>query len=105
MGYLLTQGSTVLCQHSGQAQPTLTSQQVKISGEAIVTQSGPYTVSACPYMNGSVPSPCVTAQWTSAATRVTSGGVPVLLKDSQATCTPNGTGVNVVMAQTRVKGT
>jgi hypothetical protein len=29
----------------------------------------------------------------------------VLLKDSQATCTPTGTGLNVVVTQTRVKGT
>lgn len=104
MGYLLTQGSTVQCLHSGQAQPTVTSAQVKINGQPIVTQSSSYTVSACPFMKGSTPSPCVTAQWTSGATRVKAGGVPVLLKDSQATCTPNGTGVNVVMTQTQVKG-
>lgn len=104
MGYLLTQGATVLCQHSGQAQPTVTSPRVKIAGQAIVTQSSSYTISACPFMKGSAPSPCVTAQWTSAATRVKAGGAPVLLKESQATCTPNGTGVNIVMTQTRVKG-
>jgi hypothetical protein len=32
------------------------------------------------------------------------GGVPVLLQDSQAICTPNGTGVSIVMTQTRVRG-
>jgi hypothetical protein len=69
-----------------------------------VTQSSTYTISACPFMQVSKPSPCITAQWTSAATRVKAGGVPVLLKDSQATCTPNGTGVNIVMTQTQVKG-
>lgn len=104
MGYLLTQGATVLCQHSGQAQPTVTSPRVKIAGQAIVTQSSSYTISACSFMKGSAPSPCVTAQWTSAATRVKAGGAPALLKESQATCTPNGTGVNIVMTQTRVKG-
>jgi hypothetical protein len=105
MGYLLTEGATVQCLHAGQAQPTLTSTRVKISGQALVTQSGPYTVSGCTFMKGNTPSPCVTAQWTSAAQRVKAGGVPVLLDDSQATCTPNGTGVNIVMTQTRVKGT
>jgi hypothetical protein len=103
-GYLLTEGATVLCQHSGQAKPTVTSLRVKISGQAIVTQSCTYTVSACPYQVGSAKSPCVAAQWTGAATRVKADGVPVLLKDSQATCTPNGTGVNILMTQTRVKG-
>ena len=35
--------------------------------------------------------PCATAQWTTAATRVTAMGQPVLLQDSQATCVPTGT--------------
>ena len=104
MGYLLTQGATVLCLHGGQAQPTTPSTRVKIDQKAIVTQSCSYTISACSYQPGSAKIPCVTAQWTSAATRVKAGGAPVLLSDSQATCTPNGTGVNIVMTQTRVKG-
>jgi hypothetical protein len=48
--------------------------------------------------------PCVTAQWVTGATRVLVGGQPVLLQDSQAVCTPNGTGVNVVVTQMRVQG-
>ncbi len=104
MGYLLTQGATVLCLHGGQAQPTTLSTRVKIDQQAIVTQSCSYTISACSYQPGSTKIPCVSAQWTSAATRVKASGVPVLLSDSQATCTPNGTGVNIVMTQTRVKG-
>jgi hypothetical protein len=48
--------------------------------------------------------PCVTAQWITAATRVLSGGMPLLLQDSQAVCVPNGTGVNIVATQVRVKG-
>jgi hypothetical protein len=104
-GYMLTQGATVLCLHGGQAQPMTTNPRVKVGGQAIVTQSNAYTVSACPYQVEGLKSPCVTAQWTSAATRVKAGGVPVLLSDSQATCTPNGTGVNILATQTRVKGT
>ncbi len=104
MGYLLTQNSTVLCQHGGQAQPMLTCAQVKINGQPVVTQSSSYTVSACPFMKGNTPSPCITAQWTSAASRVKAGGAPVLLQDSQAACTPNGTGMNIVVTQTQVKG-
>lgn len=103
-GYLLHQGATVQCLHAGQAQPTVTSQKVKVGGQQIVTQSGSYTVSACslkPQGGG----PCVTATWTSAATRVKSNGTAVVLKDSQATCTPPSTGLNVVSTQTRVKGT
>lgn len=47
--------------------------------------------------------PCVIAQWTIGAMRVKSGGMPLLLQDSQATCVPNGTPVNIVLTQVRVK--
>jgi uncharacterized Zn-binding protein involved in type VI secretion len=104
MGYLLTQGATVLCLHGGQAQPTTTSSHVKINGQPVITQTSSYSISACSFMQGSKPSPCITAQWTSGATRVKADGAPVLLDNSQATCTPNGTGVNIVMTQTGVKG-
>ena len=103
-GYLLHQGATVMCMHSGQAQATAPNPRVKVSGQETVQQVNPWTVSGCPYVTGNVATPCVTAQWTSAATRVKSGDQPLLLQDSQAVCTPNGTGVNIVTTQTRVKG-
>jgi hypothetical protein len=89
--------------HGGQAQATVPNQSVKVSGQETVQQANPWTISACPYMTGNVKTPCVTAQWTSAAQRVKSGGQPLLLQDSQAICAPNGTGVNIVTTQTRVK--
>lgn len=104
MGYMLHQGATVLCLHAGQAQPTAPNPRVKVGGQMIVTQQTAYTIAGCPFNTGS-PSPCVTAQFTSAATRVKAGGSPVLLQDSQAVCTPNGTGLNIVVTQVRVKGT
>jgi hypothetical protein len=104
-GFLLHAGATVQCSHVGQAQPTATNPRVKVGGQPIVTQSAPYTVTGCPFMVGTVSSPCVTATWTTAATRVKAGGVPVLLQDSQATCAPNGTPVNILVTQTRVRGT
>ncbi len=105
-GYLLHQGATVLCMHAGQAQPTAPNPRVKVGGQPVVTQTTIYTVAGCTLppptaANG----PCVTAQWITAATRVTVGGMPVLLQDSQAICTPTGTGLNVVVTQVRVKGT
>ncbi len=105
-GYLLHENAIVQCLHSpGQAKPTKTDLRVKVSGQKIVTQLAPYTISGCslpppPSGNG----PCATAKWTSAATRVKASGQPVLLKDSQAVCAPTGTGLNIVSTQTRVKG-
>lgn len=105
MGYLLHQGATVLCLHAGQAQPTVPNPRVKVGGQMIVTQQTAYTIAGCPFNVSGAPSPCVTAQFNTAATRIKAGGSPVLLQDSQALCTPNGTGVNIVVTQVRVKGT
>jgi hypothetical protein len=104
-GFLLHVGATVLCSHGGQAQPTVPNPRVTVSGLPIVLLTTPYVVSGCalpppPAANG----PCITAQWVSAATRVTSNGLPVLLLDSQAICTPTGTSLVVSVTQTRVSG-
>jgi hypothetical protein len=105
-GYLLDQTSIVLCIHAGQARPIMTCPRVEVVGNPVVIQSCVYTISGCLHPSPTAGNgPCVTAQFTSAATRVKVGGQPILLKDSMATCTPTGTGVNIVMTQTRVKGT
>lgn len=103
-GFLLHVGATVLCAHAGQAQPTTPNPGVRVSGQPVVTQAAPYTIAGCPFNVSGAPSPCVTAQWVTAALRVRAGGQPVLLQDSQAVCTPNGTPLNIVMTQVRVKG-
>lgn len=103
-GFLLHAGATVLCMHGGQAQPTAPNPRVRVGGQPIVTQAAPHAVAGCPFNVSGSPVPCVTAQWVTAATRVRAGGVPVLLQDSQAVCAPNGTGVSIVMTQTRVRG-
>jgi hypothetical protein len=101
-GYLLHLGAMVLCSHSGQAQPMTTSSRVRVSNQPIVTQTDLYTIAGCIQQP---PPLCATAQWISAATRVRSGGVPVLLQDSQAICAPTGTPLNIVTMQQQVKGT
>jgi hypothetical protein len=103
-GFLLHMGATVLCAHAGQAQPTSPNPRVKVGGQPVVTQAAPYTVAGCPFNVSGAPVPCVTAQWVTGALRVRAGGLPVLLQDSQAICTPNGTPLNIVMTQVRVKG-
>jgi hypothetical protein len=103
-GFLLHVGATVLCAHGGQAQATAPNPRVRVAGQPVVTQAAPHVVAGCPFVAGLVPMPCLTAQWVMGATRVRAGGVPVLLQDSQAVCVPNGTPVNVVETQTRVRG-
>jgi hypothetical protein len=104
MGYLLHENATVLCAHGGQAKPGVTNAHVKVGGQAIVTQSGPWTISGCAFTPPTGNGPCATATWSAAATRVKAGGEPVLLQDSQASCVPTGTPLNVVVTQVRVKG-
>jgi hypothetical protein len=103
-GYLLHSGATVLCQHSGQAQPTTPLPRVKVDGQTAVGQSAPYTIAGCPLVPPA-PGPCATAQWVVAATRVMADKVAVVLKDSTAVCAPTGTGLQIQATQTRVKGT
>ena len=103
-GFLRHEGATVMCLHAGQAQPTMPNPRVMVSGQPIVTQPAPYVVAGCPFILGLVPSPCVTGQWVVAATRVMAGGMPVVLQDSQAICVPNGTPLNIIVTQVRVKG-
>lgn len=103
-GFLLHVGATVLCAHGGQAQPTVPNPRVTVNGTPTVTMAAPYVVAGCPFVTGVVPTPCLTAQWMVAATRVTSNGQPLLLLDSQAVCVPNGTPLIVAATQTRVTG-
>jgi hypothetical protein len=103
-GFLLHLGATVQCAHAGQAQPTVTNPRVLVSGQPIVMQPAPYVIAGCPLNISGAPSPCITANWTTAATRITSNGMPVLLLDSQAICVPNGTPLLILSTQTRVTG-
>lgn len=103
-GFLLHVGATVLCSHGGQAQPTAPNPRVTVMGQPTATMIAPYVVAGCPFNVSGAPVPCVTAQWVTAATRVTSNGQPLLLLDSQAICVPNGTPLLIVATQPRVTG-
>jgi len=101
-GFLLHVGATVLCSHAGQAQAMTPNPRVTVSGQPTVTIAGPWVVAGCalpppPAANG----PCVTAQFVTAATRVTSNGQPLLCFDSQAICAPTGTPLLIVASQMR----
>jgi hypothetical protein len=101
-GFILHQGATIICAHGGQAQATAPNPRVTVSGQPIVMQPSPHTVAGCPFNVSGAPSPCVTANWVSASTRVTSNGMPILLMDSQAVCVPNGTPLSITANQTKV---
>lgn len=102
-GFVLHVGASVLCSHAGQAQPTTPNPRVLVSAQPTVTIAAPWLVAGCalpppPGANG----PCVSAQFVTAATRLTSNGQPLLLFDSQAICAPTGTPLLVLASQMRV---
>ncbi|HEX4708657.1 MAG TPA: hypothetical protein VH229_13115 [Candidatus Udaeobacter sp.] len=102
-GFLVHVGAQVLCAHGGQAQPTAPNPRVTVSGQPTVLMTTPYAVAGCalpPPTAGN--GPCVTAQWLSGTTRVTSNGQPLLVQSSQAICAPTGTPLMIVVTQTRV---
>jgi hypothetical protein len=103
MAFLLHAGATVQCSHAGRAQAATPNPSVKVANQATVAISGAWTIAGCS-LPTNAGGPCVSAQFTTAATRITSHGQPLLLSDSQATCMPTGVPLQVVVTQTRVKG-
>lgn len=105
-GFLLHAGAVVQCAHGGVVQPTVPSPRVTVMGMPVVTLGAPWTVAGCafpppPVANG----PCVTAQFLAGSLRVRSMGMPLLLADSPAVCTPTGTPVVTAGVQPRVRAT
>jgi hypothetical protein len=101
-GFLIHVGASLLCSHGGQAQASVSNPRVTVSGQPSVTIAAPWLVAGCalpppPGANG----PCISAQFVTAATRLTSSGQPLLLFDSQAICAPTGTPLLIVASQTR----
>ncbi len=103
-GFLLHMGAIVTCAHAGQAQPTVSNPRVSVNGMPTVTLADPYVVAGCSFVPPGGNGPCVTAQWVTSATRLTSDGQPLLLLDSQAICAPTGTPLLILTTQTRVNG-
>lgn len=102
-GFVLHVGSTVICAHGGQAQPTMPSARVLVSGQPVVPMPGPWLVAGCalpppPLANG----PCVTAKWMTGSLRVKSMGLPLLLIDSMSLCVLSATPLVPLACQTRV---
>jgi hypothetical protein len=102
-GFILHVGATAICLHGGQAQATAPNPRVMVGGQPTVTFAAPWVVAGCG-LTGSPAPPCVTAQWVTSATRLLSGGVPLLLQDSQAVCAAPGTGLQVLVTQVRARG-
>jgi hypothetical protein len=103
---VVTQGSSVLCAHGGQASPAAPAPRVRAAGQPVVTTASPMLIAGCafpppPAGNG----PCISGQWLTGATRVTASGVPLVVSAATSVCTPTGTPMTVAGTQTRVSAT
>jgi hypothetical protein len=103
-GNLVQQGATVLCAHAGQAQPSVPSPRVSLSGSPAICLPPPWTIAGCPFPPNSG-GPCATAMWSVGTVRVTSMGQPLVVSTGSATCVPTGVPLNVVVTQVRVTAT
>jgi hypothetical protein len=105
-GLLVHVGTQVLCSHAGQAQPSAPNPRVSVSGQPTVLLATTYLIAGCtfpppPAANG----PCVTGQWLTGTTRVTSNGQPLVVNAGTSVCAPTGTPMIAAVTQTRVTAT
>lgn len=103
-GPILHERAQVQCAHGGRAAPSAPYPRVLVNGMAVAVQPAPWTVTGCPLpppSNGN--GPCISASFTTAATRVfVNLVVPVLLVDSASIAAPTGTPLVPVVVQPRV---
>jgi hypothetical protein len=105
---MLTAAATMMCPHGGTVAATPAATNA-VAGAPVLTESDTFVIAGCAFVVATVPSPCVSVQWTGAAARVTRGGAPVLTTASvglcqAATMAPQGS-VIIAGAQTRAAGT
>lgn len=105
---ILQMGCQIQCPHGGMATVTPSNTRVKVGGGFALLANDVMIISGCPFMIGNTPSPCLTIQWVTKATRVKVLGQPVLLETSVGLCksptgAPQGTAI-ISGVQTKVKG-
>jgi hypothetical protein len=71
----------------------------------VATIAAPYVVAGCAFVTPGGNGPCVTGQWLVGALRVLSLGQPLAIMTGVSICTPTGTPLVPVAAQTRALAT
>lgn len=106
-GYLLTTATVATCPHGGQVSFSAGQDAVRVDHAAVLVVSDQATIAGCPFVVGTVASPCTTVTWQKPATQV-KAGKPVLLDTSIGLCSsgtgaPQGT-VVISSNQAKVRG-
>lgn len=92
---IVTLGTVITCPHSIPAVIAASGSNLLVDGTPAALQGDTASVAGCPFTTpGGTPQPCTTAEMTKAASKVTSGGSPVLLVNPSDLCKsgsiPNG---------------
>jgi hypothetical protein len=85
-GPVLHAGASLSCPHGAPITLVVSGPHAIVDGKpaAVLTDAG--QIAGCPFMVGNKPQPCVSVKWLAGATRVTSGGKPLLINPAQALC-------------------
>ena len=108
MPALLNTTSTLLCPHGGSVQIISANVQTQVGGAYAALSSDTFVIAGCPFVIGTVPSPCIQVNWVEPAARSQVGGNFTLTEESVGMCVAatgavQGT-VLVVAAQPQVSG-
>lgn len=82
MAEVLHVGAAVSCAHQVPASGPTGAPRVRVGGREVWTTVSTLTVAGCPFAVATKPQPCVTVVWGRGASRVRTGGQPLLLRDS-----------------------
>jgi hypothetical protein len=88
---IVTQGTVITCPHSIPATIMATGTKLLVAGTPAAVQGDKGMVSGCPFTTPEPkPQPCIVAELTKAASKVTTGGLPVLLVNPSDVCKAPG---------------
>jgi len=86
MPLILNEATLAFCPHMGKIQMISTHPGIIAGGAPVMALGDPTPVIGCAFMEGPVPMPCVTVQWTAPAAQVSVQGVFVLTETSVGLC-------------------
>jgi hypothetical protein len=106
-GFVVTTATVAMCPHGGSAMFTAGQTSVQAVGAPVIVASDTVTIAGCPFVIGTVPSPCTTVEWLLPALRVTASSTAVVHDASVGLClsaasAPQGT-LQISLNQSRVQ--
>jgi hypothetical protein len=108
MAGLLNSSSVLMCPHGGTVQAITSNVRTKVAGDFALRSSDTFLITACPFILGIVPHPCVQVQWVVPAARSQVASDFSLTEESVGLCMAADMAVQgtalVVFAQPSVVG-